>query len=147
MRGCVVAALAALRKHAVGAAPARHPGRRSIPGRAFPLRSGLAGAACVATLVACSETGGEPQTPIERGRAVYQSVCLACHHSNPAQAGSLGPDVAGASRELLEAKLLRGEYPPGYTPKRDSNAMPRFPHLAGDLDALAAYLSSVPNGP
>ena len=38
--------------------------------------------------------------------------------------GSVGPAVAGASRELIEAKVLRGEYPPGYTPKRPGGAGP-----------------------
>lgn len=79
---------------------------------------------------------------LERGRAVYLSVCTACHNADPSLDGSLGPANAGASRELLEAKLLRGGYPPGYTPKRDSQLMPRFEQLAESIDDLAAFLAA-----
>lgn len=89
---------------------------------------------------------GESQRPqlsdaAQRGKAVYDGVCIACHNPNPALDGSLGPANAGASRELLEARVLRGEYPPGYTPKRDSKAMPPMPHLADKIDDLTAYLA------
>ena len=39
--------------------------------------------------------------------------------------------------------MIRGEYPPGYTPKRPTAAMPRFAYLADKIDALAAYLAEV----
>jgi hypothetical protein len=61
---------------------------------------------------------------------------------NPAQDGALGPAVAGASMELLEARILRGEYPEGYTPKRPSKIMVPLPHLEPKLPELAAYLAS-----
>ena len=54
---------------------------------------------------------------------------------------ALGPAVAGSSRELLDARVVRGGYPLGYTPKRSSKTMPRFEHLADQMDALAAYLA------
>jgi len=55
-----------------------------------------------------------------------------------------GPAIAGASEELLLARVVRGEYPPGYVPKRpDSGAMARFPQLEGQIPALAAYLAAV----
>jgi hypothetical protein len=50
--------------------------------------------------------------------------------------------VKGASRDVLEAKVLRGAYPPGYQPKRPTAVMPPQPQLAGDVDALAAYLKN-----
>lgn len=75
------------------------------------------------------------------GRATYMSVCIACHNADPKKEGGLGPAIAGASPELLEARVIRGEYPPGYTPQRTSNAMPAFPHLADQIDALHAYLT------
>jgi len=89
--------------------------------------------------------GGEQELSelAQRGRVTYVSLCIACHNADPNEDGSLGPAIAGASRALLEAKVLRGEYPPGYVPKRDSNAMPPFPHLAGEIDALHAYLAEV----
>lgn len=93
----------------------------------------------VAVLGGCGvETGLSPAA--ERGRQVYLAQCTACHAPDPAQPGSLGPPVRGASRDLLEAKLLRGTYPPGYVPKRRTSLMPPQPAVAQDLAALAEYL-------
>jgi len=78
-----------------------------------------------------------------RGRTVYMANCIACHSQDPTMDGALGPAIAGSSRELIEARVMRAEYPPGYTPKRDSRVMIALPHLGGELDALAAYLQSV----
>ena len=78
----------------------------------------------------------------ERGKQVYQSVCIACHAYDPTQDGAAGPALAGSSLELLEAKVLRNEYPPGYTPKRATGNMVPLPHLEKDLPSLAAYLAS-----
>jgi mono/diheme cytochrome c family protein len=92
-----------------------------------------------ATLGACS--GQETLSPeAERGRQVYLAQCSACHSPDPAKDGPLGPAIKGASRALLEARLLRGGYPPGYTPKRPSAVMQPMPQVAGSLDDLAAYL-------
>jgi len=93
--------------------------------------------------LACSQGGSEVALSPEaqRGRSVYVSSCTACHASDPTRDGSLGPSVAGSSLELLEAKVLRNEYLPGYTPKRDSSAMPAYPHVEGDIRALHVYLS------
>ena len=101
----------------------------------------IAAAAWAAAAWGCS--GEEaPLSPLaQEGRGIYDNVCIACHSGDPARDGVLGPAVAGASRELLEARLIRGEYPPGYTPKRPSATMPRFEYLADKLDALAAYLA------
>ena len=101
--------------------------------RALGLAAGLALA-----LAAC---GREPLSPeAERGRRVYLSQCTACHATDPSQAGPVGPEVKGASREVLEAKILRGTYPPGHKPKRPTAVMPPQPPLAADIPALAAYL-------
>lgn len=101
------------------------------------------GAVGAVAALACSQQASGPQLSdaARRGKAVYDGVCIACHNPNPALDGSLGPANAGASRELLEARVLRGEYPPGYTPKRDSKAMPPMPHLADKIDDLTAYLA------
>jgi hypothetical protein len=48
--------------------------------------------------------------------------------------------VKGASRELLEAKILRGDYPPGYRPQRPTKVMPPQPTLAPDIPPLSTYL-------
>lgn len=52
----------------------------------------------------------------------------------------MGPPVKGASRELLEAKVLKGTYPPGYAPKRRTAIMPPQPALGPDIPDLAAFL-------
>lgn len=102
----------------------------------------VACAAAVAVTVGC---GGDskPETPGERGRSIYASNCTACHAMDPGADGPLGPSVAGSSRELLEARVIRGDYPEGYEPKRDSRVMAPLPHLASEIESLTAYLSSL----
>ena len=78
---------------------------------------------------------------VKRGGGVYQGNCIACHNTNPSIEGGVGPAIAGASRELIEARVIRGEYPEGYTPKRDTNLMIALPYLEPDIDALAAFLA------
>jgi len=92
---------------------------------------------------ACSSSA-ELSPLAQQGQRVYQNVCIACHNGDPTQDGSAGPAIAGSSRELIEARVLHASYPPGYTPKRQSNAMPRFEYLSDQIDALAAYLAEVP---
>jgi mono/diheme cytochrome c family protein len=89
-------------------------------------------------LAACGRDALSPEA--ERGRQVFISQCTACHAFDPAQPGPVGPELRGSSRELLEAKVLRGTYPPGYTPKRPTSVMPPQPQVAPDLPALAEYL-------
>jgi mono/diheme cytochrome c family protein len=104
----------------------------------------IAAVALATFALACSQgdPSAQPRDPLAvEGERVYQNVCIACHHGNPARDGALGPAIAGSSRELLEAKVLRGQYPPGYTPKRESAAMPRFEYLAAEIGALEAYLA------
>ncbi|MBW2273383.1 MAG: c-type cytochrome [Deltaproteobacteria bacterium] len=76
-----------------------------------------------------------------RGRAVYMGNCIACHNPDPKQVGALGPELAGSSSELLEARVLHARYPEGYTPKRDTTQMVALPHLENDIDALAVFLA------
>lgn len=78
---------------------------------------------------------------IKRGKSVYLASCTACHSSNPTLPGAVGPDIAGSSLELLSARILRAEYPPGYKPKRSSRLMTAQPHLKEDLPALSAFLN------
>lgn len=81
----------------------------------------------------------------KRGRATYISSCSACHNRDPSRDGPLGPAVLGSSKELLEALLLRGEYPPNYKPKRPTKTMPPMPFLAPEIPYLATYLVSDPS--
>jgi mono/diheme cytochrome c family protein len=93
--------------------------------------------------LACSrDDSGDPQAALlARGEQVYLNNCTACHARDPRQPGPVGPPIAGSSRELLEAKVLRNEYPPGYTPKRDTRAMIPLAHLEPELPAIAAFLA------
>lgn len=94
-----------------------------------------------------SKAEAKPQRSQEElvaaGRAVYNANCIACHNMNPAQDGALGPAVAGSSYELLEARIVRGDYPEGYEPKRPSRIMVALPHLEPKLEELTAYLTSL----
>ncbi|SVA17153.1 uncharacterized protein METZ01_LOCUS70007 [marine metagenome] len=76
----------------------------------------------------------------EKGKVVYDTLCIACHNPDPALAGPIGPEIKGASRDLLEARVLLGEYPQGYKPKRDTKIMPPMAHLANDIENLTEFL-------
>ena len=86
-----------------------------------------------------------PQDPnadpaIARGRRVYMGTCIACHNIDPTVDGAVGPAVKGASRAVIESKIMRGDYPAGYTPKRTTKVMPPQPQLQSSIDDLAAFL-------
>ena len=91
-------------------------------------------------LAACSQPTS--LTAVERGRRVYLANCITCHNPDPTRPGSAGPEIAGASRELLKARVIRATYPPGYTPKRTTHAMIALPYLAQRIDDLAAFLAT-----
>ncbi len=88
---------------------------------------------------ACQPKDADPR--VTRGRQAYMGTCIACHNMNPKLDGAIGPAVAGATRELLEAKILRAEYPPGYKAKRTTQAMPKQPAMAASIEDLAVFLS------
>ena len=91
----------------------------------------------------CSKNESRPLTPLEsQGKAAYMSVCIACHNPDPRLAGSVGPEIAGSSLELITARVLHKSYPVGYKPKRQSGLMPALPTLEKDIPALHAYLNS-----
>ncbi len=106
---------------------------RAVPGIIF-----LAG--LTFCLGACPSS--RPQTPVERGRQIYLANCITCHNPDPTKRGGSGPEIAGASRELIEARVLRAGYPPGYTPKRTTKSMIPLPHLKPVIDDLAAFLAA-----
>jgi hypothetical protein len=55
----------------------------------------------------------------------------------------IGPSLAGSSLELLRAKVLKGEYPVGYKPKRATPSMAAIPSLTeNDIVALEAFINS-----
>jgi len=112
--------------------PAARPRRR---GRALVVALASAG-----VVAACSGPPSPADPAAERGRQVYLAQCIACHNPDPALAGPLGPPVKGSSRELVEAKVVKGSYPPGYTPKRPTTLMPAQPQLAPEIPNVAAFL-------
>ena len=99
-------------------------------------------ASVAAAMLAAGCTPSEPLTAVERGRRVYMANCIVCHNPDPTKPGPAGPEVAGASRELLEARVVHAAYPPGYTPKRTTKAMVPLPHLAPRIDDLAAFVAT-----
>jgi len=80
------------------------------------------------------------EVKVERGEVVYRTNCISCHNRDPNVAGPLGPAIAGSPRSLIEARVLHGNYPPGYTPQRKSHTMRALPWLDGHVDDLTAYL-------
>jgi mono/diheme cytochrome c family protein len=95
--------------------------------------------------LACSPADDRSLSELaQKGEKTYRQVCITCHNGDPNLDGPLGPANAGSSADLLAAKVVRGEYPPGYAPKRPgSHAMPHFEYLADQIPALAAYLAEV----
>ncbi len=64
-------------------------------------------------LVLCAGCAKSPQpsSPSDRvaqGRRVYLINCASCHNPDPNLDGSVGPPIAGASRALIEARVLHG---------------------------------------
>lgn len=97
-------------------------------------------------ITACSKSPNDskPVDPlVSQGKAVYMSTCIACHNIDPKLPGSVGPDVANSSYELLFARITKAEYPEGYKPKRTSKMMPAFPQHEKDVKAIHAYLNSL----
>ncbi|MBX3021835.1 MAG: cytochrome c [Bdellovibrionales bacterium] len=96
----------------------------------------------VLLLAGCTKSNKPPPTPLEKGRSLYATHCTACHSPNPKLDGAVGPTAFGASSELLERRILHGDYPAGYKAKRATHIMPVLPFLKDDIPALHAYLNS-----
>ena len=81
-------------------------------------------------------------TYIEKGRAVYFANCVSCHHNNPKNTGSIGPEVYGVPIDVLTQKIVYGKYPGNYRPKRTSKMMPSMPHLKKEISNLHVFINS-----
>lgn len=103
--------------------------------RAWILAIGLLAAA------ACGER--KELSLAEQGSRIYAANCTIYHNSEPRSDGVDAPALAGSSRELIEARVMRAEYPPGYTPKRPMRRMRALPYLRPHIEALAAYLGGL----
>lgn len=62
--------------------------------------------------------------------------------SNPTKPGSIGPDIAGSSLELITLKTQKRQYPTGYKPKRKTRIMPQIKLSDNQLKALHQYINS-----
>lgn len=103
-------------------------------------------------LLACTPKPSAPSSSdmgslVERGRTVFATNCTACHSSDPSKDGSLGPALSGSTLELLERRVVFGDYPKGYQPKRATKIMPAMAHLKNEVPALYQYLRSLTPGP
>lgn len=78
----------------------------------------------------------------QEGRSVYVSKCTQCHNINPTKNGSIGPDVAGSSLELITLKTQKKKYPKGYKPKRKTKAMPIIKLTDSEILKISEYLNS-----
>ncbi len=109
-------------------------------------QNAIAAILALVVLTAVAACGGEADSSedpaVARGELIYRNICVVCHNADPNQDGILGPAIAQATRSVLEAKVLRGEYPEGYTPARDTRQMPPFEYLEPNIDDIEAFLAS-----
>ncbi len=100
-------------------------------------------AACVLQVgTACNKKDANADPKAMRGRVVFAANCIACHNANPSLDGTLGPAIKGSSLELLQARVLHGEYPPGYSPKRTTRIMQKLPLTEANVADLHAFLNA-----
>ena len=89
---------------------------------------------------ACDKKPEATGPSADKGKQVYFASCIACHSADPTKDGTVGPAIKGSSKALIEARVLKAEYPPGYKPKRDTKLMVALPQLAGSIEDLALFL-------
>lgn len=82
---------------------------------------------------------------IDHGKNIYGEYCVSCHGMNPHRDGPLGPGMTGSSIELLTRRVVHGDYPEGYQPKRKTQLMKEapMPELKHDIKAIKAYIDSL----
>lgn len=76
------------------------------------------------------------------GKIIYTSKCVKCHNVNPAKQGSIGPDIANSSLELITLKTQQRKYPNNYTPKRKTKIMPMIKLTEKEIQFLHKYINS-----
>jgi mono/diheme cytochrome c family protein len=141
LMACIVTAACSESQTPQSSLPAAQPAPQYSPPAAPNANPAPKDTAASSDSDAASEAQGDLTTLVKRGRATYTANCIACHNPDPSQDGGIGPSVAGSSVELLEARIMRNEYPQGYQPKRDTKAMIPLPYLEKDIPALAAFLA------
>lgn len=101
-----------------------------------------AGVSCTQKKSGPSEMSSVDQK-VDSGRRIYAIHCTSCHNANPKLDGAIGPSVVPSSLQLLERRVVYGDYPVDYKPKRQSRIMVALPHLKNEVEALHAYLSQL----
>ena len=78
----------------------------------------------------------------EKGEAKsWLGQCVACHNPRSRPGRHAGTGGEGRLARAAGSAGGRGEYPPGYQPKRPHQVMPPRPDLASSVPDLAAYAS------
>ncbi len=108
----------------------------------YKLTIGLFLALSALWVMSCQKKDAAANDPARLGRTLYTLHCMACHSPDPRKDGALGPALKGSGLELLQARVLRGEYPPGYAPKRATQIMRKLPLSDSDVAAIHAYLNA-----
>lgn len=84
---------------------------------------------------------------LEKGKLLYVSNCLQCHNRDPNVKGAVGPEIIDAPLEVMTSKVMTSKYPavlpPGFVPKRKTQAMRAIPKLKDDIPLIWAYVQSV----
>ena len=99
-------------------------------------------AACLECWTACNKQPANADPKAQAGRGLYLANCIACHNVNPALNGSLGPAIKGSGLDLVKARVLHGEYPPGYSPKRPTRIMRPLPLTEENVEDIQAFLAA-----
>ena len=93
---------------------------------------------------------GQSSTQFARGKQIYRTTCIACHHPDPRKehgtGETFGPPIAGSSFELIKMRVRSTSYPAGYKPKRDTQLMTAFEMNDEDLRALHIFVNQ-PDAP
>lgn len=79
---------------------------------------------------------------VENGKRLYETSCTACHSKEVGSDGDIGPSLYGSSFALLRTKILKGEYPDSYAPKRDTQNMGIINLKEEEIRAIYAYLNN-----
>jgi mono/diheme cytochrome c family protein len=116
--------------------------------KSSPARHAVLATTWIALILSLSSLSGckreaDTRSAADKGRTLYSLHCMTCHNVNPAKDGSLGPGLQAPSLELLQARIQRGEYPAGYTPKRSTRIMQKLPLTDEEVRSLHAYLNSL----
>ena len=75
-------------------------------------------------------------------KSIFINKCAKCHNINPTKPGSIGPDIAGSSLELVTLKTQKREYPKNYKPKRKTKIMPIVKLTIKEIQQIHNYLNS-----